>query len=106
MTSSVSKPPTPQQPAGGSSPGYSRVPPTRSSSAQRLHPELLPGSLPFQALGQGVSPIPSWAQRQSLDHFSLFLAGFRSPGACVHPVLVFSHPTLEEVLEMPFGNWY
>lgn len=31
----------------------------------------------------------------------MFLPRLRSPKACVHPALVFSHPTLEEVLEMP-----
>ena len=62
---------------------------------------LLPGAHASQALSWGLFPVTSQAHRQSLDFPAVFLPRLRSPGACVHPALVLSHPTLEDVLEMP-----
>lgn len=61
----------PQWPAEGSSPGYSWAPPTPSSSAQCLHTEAASWFPPIPSTGPGGSPVPSWAQRQSLDHLRL-----------------------------------
>lgn len=62
---------------------------------------LLPASFAFQALEGGVSNHVLGTLAVSGSLSALFLPRLRSPEACVHPVLVFAHPTLEEVLEMP-----
>lgn len=47
------------------------MPPTPSSSAQCLHAEATSQFPPIPSTGPGGSPVPSWAQRQSLDHLRL-----------------------------------
>lgn len=89
-----------RQPAEGSSPGCSQAALTSSSCVQNLNIEgCCLDPLHLKPWGREVFPnTPLGTLIVSGSCPPVFLPRLRSPKACVHPALVFSHPTLEEVL--------